>query len=325
MKRTKILVIALGLTLVVIAFVIVNVFINNKKKRYCVFIDDFTEYAYEIEGIATEGEYFVVKGWFFELEKVRNEERNRDKKDKTGIMLWDVNSATEYGVDGYLGVDNALAMNMEYTLRQDVNKYFECEYDYSHCGFVAKIEKSKLDLDNKEYQIIIQPDEGGMSGIPSSSYISNGKLTHVSKAKSASIETEGTDLENIVDEGKLMAVIPEQHTMIYQYDWKLYWIVEKDTNSFLSNNENAVIQYMIDTTRFDKLPQHRIERGWYWDEMGSNFINYEITDRINCGKYRVYERDIPSDYPVTLIDTGCFENGEWIWRKTIRPCYGFVE
>ena len=59
----------------------------------------------------------------------------------------------------------------------DVNEFFKCEYDYTNCGFLARIKKENIDLKNGQYQIIFKGNKNNYDNdIQSNSYIDKGKL-----------------------------------------------------------------------------------------------------------------------------------------------------
>ena len=44
----------------------------------------------------------------------------------------------------------------------------------------------------------------------------------------------------------------------------------------------------------------------------------EITRTMRCGKYRVFVRDIPTEYHVTAVRTGFYENKKVTWDRYFR-------
>lgn len=89
---------------------------------------------------------------------------------------------------------------------------------------------------------------------------------------------------------------------LYQYNGKLYWVASRDFNF----NENGLtyIIYHIFTSQYDKLPEDRIN---YKDNLDFYFEDYEITEE-DTTTYRVTVHDIPSEYAITYITTGVFDN-----------------
>ena len=96
----------------------------------------------------------------------------------------------------------------------------------------------------------------------------------------------------------------------------MYWIA--DENYAFNIDGSTYLQYQLDTTQFDRLPGERTSNGWYWDNIGDYFEANEITDTMDCGRYRVSVRDIPSGYAITRAETG-FYDGDWVWSGKFRP------
>lgn len=309
--------------IILIGFAFFNNHISSVRSYSFDYINDSYEYAYQAERVYVDGDYFVIDGWFFELNSKRN--ISADIKNKEiGIIIYDLNSTQnvnleEKNINHYEG----LALDVKRTVREDINNYFKCDYDYSKCGFEAKIEKSKIDLQEGKYHLIIKPDQTSFEGIDTDIFIDCGKLKYVNPSDEIDLNLKGTDIEDVIKEGYCLASIPQKHITIYQYNMKLYYIA--DSLYDFKGDGKTIIEYMIDTTQFDKLPKSRTEAGIFWDNIGGRFEDYEITDTLNCGEYRVSVRDIPADYAVTKIETGNYVEGKWIWRKIVRPVYLYKE
>ena len=139
-----------------VCFVVINEVINDRKKMSFGPVVDSDAFAYQIESIVIEDKELVVKGWFFELKKVRNTLKNVIDSTNTGIVLYDLENENENSKNPE-NLRKGIALHVEYIDRNDVNKYFGCEYDYSHCGFIARTDVSNINLTGGKYQIIIKP------------------------------------------------------------------------------------------------------------------------------------------------------------------------
>ena len=303
----------------IVTFVLLNTQISDKNLKTFRAVTDKNLYAYQIEELDTDSENLILKGWFFELMKARNEENEMDKGKKIGIVLYNLGSGKEIDKEDSETVYSGLFMNLQYTTRNDVNEYFKCEYDYSKCGFIATISLNSVDLQNGFYQIIFKPEKEGATGlaIDSTLYIDKGKLSYIDPRKAIEIDATGTELEEVVKKGICVASNSEKHICVYQYGWTLYWIADEGYN--FEEDGSTVIQYQIDTTQFDRLPENRRNNGYYWADNWATFERHEKT----YGKYRVLSMDIPLDYSVTRITTGYIAEGRWIWKSYIRPIYNF--
>ena len=321
MNNKKIISLTVKITIaivIIIGFILVNDYIDYNRKREFEFVPDSNSYAYQVEDIRIEDDYLVIKGWFFELRSVRNSYREIENK-KVGILLYDLDSEVGEYVDGRKKHKKGIVLNVEENKRTDINEYFKCDYDYSQCGFEAKIKKTKINLENGNYRIVIKPNCDSIYGIECETYINSGKLQYIQSKDEVILETKGTDIENIVKDGICLASIPENHIFIYQLGWNIYWIADSEYK--FENDGGTYIHYQLETTQFDRLPAYRTDNGWFWTTIGADFEANEITSDINCGKYRVCKREIPKDYAITQIVTGYCEDDKWIWKKSIRPLF----
>ena len=320
--RTKALRYFCGMFLVIsfiICFALINEQINYNRKCEFEFVGDPITCAYQIEDVVVDDENLCIKGWFFELKSVRNELNEIDREKKLGIVLYDINSKEEKYIDGSLKNKKGIALNVERNIRTDVNDYYKCEYDYSLSGFEAKIKKTDIDIKDKQYQIVIKPDQDELSGIQAEAYLNNGRLQYVNPLKEMVLDVKGTDIEEIVNNGYCLVSEPKNNISVYQYEKKLYWIT--DSNYKFEEDGSTIIEYMMDTTQFDRLPKDRTEKGWFWGDFGGSFEDDEISEDINCGKYRVCVRKIPEEYSITRIVTGYYVDDQWVWQCFFRPVF----
>lgn len=308
---------------VILVLIIVFVLINNKISFSNVssfyMYEDSNNFAYQIENVKIEDDELVVKGWFFELKSIRNISCDINDNRKPVFLLYDINSDVEEYIDGSQKPLTGVPSKTEWYDRQDINEYFKCEYDYTYCGFTAKYSVDRIDFENGQYQIIIKFQEDNVNdwGIGTTTFIDRGEICYINPKNSKNLNVEGTDLEQIVHEGICVVNNPEYHIWVFQKDWKLYWIADEEY--FFEEDGSTYIQYQLETTQFNKLPANRTDNGRYWSNLGDNFESNEISKKINCGKYRVYERDIPNEYSITRIETGYFADDKWIWQRYFRP------
>ena len=189
-------------------------------------------------------------------------------------------------------------------------------HDYSKTGFSASVWNADP---KEEYEIImkINPFVTGTTGV----YVTGTDIHYARKQDFIPPDVVGTDLETIVNNGYLRVYRPDYTCYVYQYKGYLYWIVDK---GFLFEEDGTTyIQYHLWTTQIEKLPQKRLKNKWYYDNIGGYFEKYEITGSINCGRYRVSKRKLPTEYAVTSITTGYYKNRKWVWKEFFRPVYEF--
>lgn len=326
LKKIKGIVQVVVLVGIVFLFVAINIKISKSRDDLVIVGEDDENCVYQFENMSIEEDELVLHGWFFRMEEVKNVFQNITNNTNRSILLINIDPNTGeiiYDDEEARATHRAkgICLVVESENRKDVNEYFWCDYDYSHSGFTAKGDLSDIDLENDVYRIVIKEDSEKSQGMLTNTYIYKGQLFYSNPITTQQLDIEGTDLEKIVNEGTCLVSRPEYHCNIYQYGWKLYWIVDEEFD--FDENAATPLVYMMNTTQFTHLPAVRTNNGWYWGNAGKTFEAYEITDTMNCGKYRVSVRDIPNGYSITTFSLGCYENGERIWDATARPHYDF--
>lgn len=274
-------------------YIAVKVYVTDRKIE--IKEDDFS-WVYQVDTAETEGKNLVLRGFAFVLDADAVEGAFE-------LVLQDGTSGKRY------------FLNMEYTLREDVNEYFFCEYDYRNSGFQATIDTKKLDLAEKDYEVLLRV-AGKQRAYHTGTYLSKGKLMYTNPAEFEPLEVAGTALEEVVECGVLRVYRPDVGMYVYQYDGELYWIAEPEYG-FVDENTN--VQYHLETTQKENLPKKRLENQWYWDNIGFQFTTNEMTG-LNFGIYRVAKKALPVEYAIAKIRTGNYING-WIWMQDFRPWY----
>ena len=256
---------------------------SNKPKLFCFQIDD----------VSLEGNNLKLRGVSFLY---------KHKISEPAICLKSVNGTVEMDVDyGYI--------------RDEVDSYFKDEFNYLNTGFIA----SCIIDPAKEYEVFV--NFGWLLDFSTGVYITGDNIHYTPEAEFIPPQTEGTSLNQIVQNGYLRVFQPDYHCWVYQYEDTLYWIA--DQNFYFEDDGSTYIQFHLRTTQIENLPKIRLDNGWYWDNIGGYFEDYEITGNMDCGRYRVMKRELPTAYSITSIVTGYYKNGKWIWKDCFRPVYHF--
>ena len=318
-KRKKIIGNIIALIVILGIFLVINFKIDMAHKRTLSFVPDGSQYCYGIDSLEREGDSLTLKGWFLELKKVRNNQQIVSDENAELVLALCPLDETKVST----GTENASFFNVSETKidRPDINAYFECEYDYSKCGFVATVDLDDLKLETTDYRLVFKPDASKVGAILSNVYLTNEGIMYTDPTQSPELDVVGTDLEKIVREGVRLVSRPDYCCYVYQLNNKLYWIADEGY-SFCEDG-GTLIQYHLDTTQVNNLPKERLENDWFWSNIGDMFERNEITDQMNCGKYRVSVREIPNDYSVTSIITG-YHNGDWVWMSKFKPIYSML-
>ena len=102
----------------------------------------------------------------------------------------------------------------------------------------------------------------------------------------------------------IKAFIPEYDAYIFQDGRKLFWLIGADID------RRTEIIFHIHTDRPELLPESRKKSGF--DNRGFR-VGYAC-ERDRIGKYRVFEKDIPSEYPITCFRVGFNTEGAVVSR-----------
>ena len=261
--------------------------------------DDFS-CIYQVDSIASEGEDFVIRGFAFKLKEA-------SEKGTFEVVLQDIETGETY------------FPKMKYEDRKDVNDYFLCEYDYTKSGFTASINEKRLDLQERNYEVLLKVS-GRKLTYHMETYISKGKLMYTNPLTYEPLDVAGTDLEEIVEQGVMRVYHPNYGIYAYQYMDDLYWITDLN---YIFVDDDTLLEYQIKSTQEEKLPEEQVKEGYLFDNRRFWFRAKEMTEW-NVGKYRVARNAIPKEYAVTNIWTAN-RIDTWIWQQTFRPYYIFEE
>lgn len=270
-----------------------------KQKVFDLVADDLS-WMFQVDSAVCNEKELVLEGWAFELD-------GNSAEGKYDIVLCNIDTEKRYYPE------------MEYTIRDDVNGYFLCEYDYAQSGFVATIPLRKLDLDIGIYEILVRPVDTRQA-FKTGIYYANGELMFANPDTFTPLNADGTELEQILKNGILRVYRPDFGMYVYQFDNKLYWIA--DENFAFEDDGSTYIQYQLWTTQTENLPQHRLDNEHYWDNIGFLFEEHEMKFD-NANKYRVAVREIPQEYSITEIRTGYVTDNVWVWKQDFRIWHSF--
>ncbi len=104
----------------------------------------------------------------------------------------------------------------------------------------------------------------------------------------------------------LKAFIPEYDTFVYQVQNKIVWLIGKEIDP------KTEIVYHLVTDKPHLLPEWR--KNYNFDNRGFK-SNDNKWEREHIGKYRVFEKEIPSEYPITSIRVGFALDGNDLIRE----------
>jgi|GEM_PF-1009538 len=285
---------------VIICFSILNKYIDKKNfRKYA--ISENINLINAIEEANFENNRFSISGYAFILEKDSN-------YNSISLFLRSLDTNKEIWLDTY-----------QYK-RNDVNSYYECEYDYNNSGFIATTNLSKIKRD-EIYEIVINIDyiekfnnEKNRITVSTQSYILNNEIYDYNPNDfKINIDNVKSQLiKEVFLKGKLCFSNNDEGLYVYLYEGKLYWIATKDFK--FNNNGMTYIIYHLHTSQIDRLPDYSKQNRY--DNLDFAFEQYEIKDQIT-EPYRIAVRDLPKEYAVTYMATGVFDrsNNKTNWIK----------
>ena len=168
---------------------------------------------------------------------------------------------------------------------------------------------ASIPIDKEEkFEVVVK--FWGFDPMNASTYVNSNRIEYVSgQVKIPDIQ--GTDLGLIAQKGVLKAYEPDYDVYVYKVKDKIYWLIGT------SIDKRTEILFRLYTNEPDKLPKHRKK---------SIFDNYsfrpgagnEITGSMRCGKYRVFERNIPEGYNITAVMVGFYTDKKIQWERCFR-------
>ena len=184
----------------------------------------------------------------------------------------------------------------------------------------GRVYKADTVSDGDRFQAIVHavPDEKAevlvkfkiYSPWQTSVYINKGRLEYV-RGTVKEPDTVGTDLEWLVRSGILKVYEPLYDAYVYQFDNKLYWLIGTPLD------KKVTVLCYVYTNEPDKLPEKM-------KKYKLEILNFragdknEITGTMRCGKYRLFERAIPTGYNITAVRTGFYANKKVTWERYFR-------
>lgn len=259
-------------------------------------------YAYQIETAELNNDLLKITGWCFNKDESRSDPNSVPR---VRIVLVDTESYSDFH---YYKADCGIP-------REDVNNYYHNGLDYTYCGFETEINLSKLDINNKDYEILIQPDVSSEHTIRPDLFLHEGCIMNTVSSNPDAIELTGTDLTEIVNNGLVRAYLPEIGAFVYQYNWKVYYLLDE---KYPINDGWTRLEFNVGTNCPELLSESMQE--YEFENLGFNVSDYEITDTLYAGKYRVIVHELPVEYPITYVDTGYYNSSNgWLWRCRFCP------
>lgn len=250
----------------------------------------------EIETVSEEKGKLIFSGWALRLDS-----------QKTGVNLVLEEVANE----------DVLVVDSELTSRPDITAYFDDESKLGEFGFVAKVKARKI-KDESCYKIFLSCTymdnaEEVRTKINLNRYLYNGELYSYNPLSFETPNLTDAELNEVFVQGNVCAYNREKGVWIYEYAGMMYWIFDEKHVPALERR--PAIPWSLYTNRGDLVPKDELvqsSRGTY--------VHYGIylkeSDLVegNNASYYVIKREIPTEYPVTWIQTGSWSNpDDWVY------------
>lgn len=217
--------------------------------------------------------------------------------------------------------NDVVKLNVKREGREDINEYFDSEVNYVNCGFKASTKVDKLKNKSGNYEIFIGLKyEDADKHVKTRKIIStkkslrNGKLVATGYKEEIPAFEKEERINEVLEKGTVLVSRSDYDIYLYQYQDKLYWFAGEDY--FFEEDATTHMQYQLFTTREDRLPYHRVERGLSFDNIGFEFEEKEIV--CDSSSFRVASYDIPQEYPITHIETGYYTESKWVWVERVN-------
>lgn len=296
----KILICILLSSIIILLFLIFNRIIDKKNfKKYTVTND--------IELMNSVENMYIIKNNTLKLEGYAFYLETDSTNSSISVFLKNLKNNKE------------IWMDTETIYRADIQKYYECEYNYENSGFIAITKYNKLNM-NDGYEIFINLDIYDNNGkkirktVSTNRYLFNNTLLTYNPydfdQPDENIQSEL--LKKVFKVGKLHFYRKDVGMYVYEYQDNIYWIATKDFQ--FSVNDKTYIVYHLYTTQNNKLPEDRIQ--YKFDNLDFFFEDYELIDD-DIAPYRIAVRNKPDNYAIAFISTGVYDtkNDTSLWKE----------
>lgn len=289
------------MAMIILAFIIVNIKINESR-----FTEDSRDsysldYVFQLDKVEFSADEITVDGWCFRMGEDTTE-------NGTSPELILVNVQTK----------KTRRYSTDIVVRDDVNRYFDCEFNYSNCGFCTHMNKNALNLDENTYEVFLHY-KGESYGIQTDVFLSKDGVSYTNPQKFRRIESSNVDLIELTENGILRFYIPDKDVYVYQYDDFLFWILGPSYEYSCDITEK--MQYQTWTTQGTLLPITEYRKDNFADNFQFSLQDYWCENLSGDG-YNVYQRELPNTYAIARILTGDYSDSEkWVWTRCFRPYY----
>ena len=121
-------------------------------------------------------------------------------------------------------------------------------------------------------------------------------------------ETDIPEIKDIVERGILKAYEPQYDTYVFQVEQELIWLIGCDISPGIE------IVYNLSTDSPELLPPKRIQYGFD----NKCFVVQSTNDIKRVGRFIIFRKDIPVEYPIKTIKVGFNLEKKDIWVRRFK-------
>ena len=249
----------------------------------------------EVEEVVSDGEWLTISGWAMHLNSMNN---------AINVVLQPMGTMKEK------------LLETESIDRKEMADYFVPNWDKGMCGFVSKIKEEELDnevcyeiLLSVEYETLDEEESGSSKStrkkIATNQYLYNNGVYRYNPIEFRPPSSYDVEIQKVIERGNVRLYSKEMNIWIYQYDTELYFISEAGDGT--ENGIEIVYPIMAFTSRPELLPDSEIS----YEHLGFYEEKEEYDD-----KYRVGVITLPTQYPITYINTGVYDFTDEKWIQS---------
>ena len=270
---------------------------NNEQKRISELkVTEDYNILVGLDDVIGDGKNIQLSGWALRLDSVT---------EKVHLVFKEVDGTEE------------IVLKTESSERENVEEYFNPNWDFGKIGFEAVVKEKKFDTDTC-YEIFVNI-EYAVDGVEKSKKTASGKYLYNEELYLYNPKTftapkiTDEEIEKVIKEGLVKAYDNKAQIWVYEYENRLYFITNPEFGSMAENQIGVPI--MPRTSRVELLPEERVQYGS--DHLG---FYYEDEKYVSEGivPYQIVVVDLPTKYPVTTICIGLYNNVDKVWVHNIE-------
>lgn len=260
--------------------------------------NDYT-LLFDIEGVEEKGENILFYGWTV----------YPDAQNKEIALVLKAEDNEEH------------ILFADLTEKKGITDSFLLSENFGNQGFEASIRKTKLDTNSCHeifISVLFETEKNGETvesrkKIATCMYYYDGNIYCYNPKEFKKPNVISEELIRVVEEGTVRAYDSVEGIWVYQYDTKLFCLIDSNKNRICEETKLDV-PVMVLTSCEELLPENRQQYGN--DHLGAYYANEKYAKE-NKEVIQVVEVELPTEYPVTYVMTGVYDNTQKQWKKLL--------